>query len=323
MKCGAIRDIIEVKIPFDLNIIAYKKYIPGGQMDSKVKTGLVLEGGAMRGLFTAGVIDVLMENDIYTDGAVGVSAGAAFGCNYKSRQIGRAFRYNLRFCKDPRYCSLRSLIKTGDLYGGDFCYRVLPEQLDIFDVKSFEASPVEFYLVCTDVDTGEPVYHKCTDGKTEDLQWMRASASMPIVSNVIKISGKRLLDGGVADPIPLKYFQSIGYEKNIVVLTQPRSYEKNRGKFQFLINTMLKKYPKLAEAMKRRPFVYNQTLKYIRNEENKGNVLVIAPPEALPIGKVEHDPDRIKVVYNIGRKTALEMLDKIKEFLNDSKADDE
>ena len=289
----------------------------GGQMDSK-KTGLILEGGAMRGLFTAGVIDVLMENDIYTDGAIGVSAGAAFGCNYKSGQIGRAYRYNLRFCKDPRYCSLRSLLKTGDLYGGDFCYRVLPDELDKFDTKTFESSPIEFYMVCTDVNTGEPVYHKCTDGKRADLQWMRASASMPVVSNVIKIDGKELLDGGIADPIPLKYFQSIGYEKNIVVLTQPRTYEKSKPKLQFLLDMLLKKYPNLAEAMRRRPFVYNQTLKYIRNEEAKGNILVIAPPAALPIGKVEHDPDRIKVVYNIGRKTAEGMLDKIKEFLENA-----
>lgn len=289
-------------------------------MDSKIKTGLVLEGGAMRGLFTAGVIDVLMENDIYTDGAIGVSAGAAFGCNYKSRQIGRAFRYNLRFCKDPRYCSLRSLIKTGDLYGGDFCYRVLPEELDLFDVKTYEASELEFYYVCTDVNTGEPVYYRSTDGKTKDLQWMRASASMPIVSNIIKVDGHELLDGGIADPVPLKYFQSIGYEKNIVVLTRPRNYEKHRPKLQFVINAALRKYPKLAEAMRRRPFVYNQTLKYIRNEEHKGNAFVIAPPSPLPIGKVEHDPDRIKVVYNIGRKTALDNLDKIKEFLGYAEA---
>ena len=289
-------------------------------MDSKIKTGLVLEGGAMRGLFTAGVSDVLMENDIYTDGAIGVSAGAAFGCNYKSRQIGRAFRYNLRFCKDPRYCSLRSLIKTGDLYGGDFCYRVLPEELDLFDVKTYEASELEFYYVCTDVNTGEPVYYRSTDGKTKDLQWMRASASMPIVSNIIKVDGHELLDGGIADPVPLKYFQSIGYEKNIVVLTRPRNYEKHRPKLQFVINAALRKYPKLAEAMRRRPFVYNQTLKYIRNEEHKGNAFVIAPPSPLPIGKVEHDPDRIKVVYNIGRKTALDNLDKIKEFLGYAEA---
>lgn len=284
-------------------------------MDSRAKTGLVLEGGAMRGLFTAGVIDVLMENDIYTDGAIGVSAGAAFGCNYKSKQIGRAFRYNLRFCKDPRYCSFRSLIKTGDLYGGDFCYRVLPEELDLFDVKTYEASPMEFYFVCTDVNTGEPVYHRSTDGKTKDLQWMRASASMPIVSNIIKVDGYELLDGGISDPIPLKYFQSIGYEKNIVVLTRPRTYEKHQTKLQFMVNAMLRRYPKLAEAMRRRPFVYNQTLRYIRNEEHRGSVLVIAPPAPLPIGKVEHDPDRIRVVYNIGRKTASGMLGEIKAFL--------
>ncbi len=285
-------------------------------MESKVRVGLVLEGGAMRGLFTAGVIDVLMENGIYTDGTIGVSAGAAFGCNYKSRQIGRAYRYNLRFCKDPRYCSLRSLITTGDMFGGDFCYRVLPDELDKFDAKTFETSPMEFYLVCTDVNTGEPVYHKCSDGKGTDLQWIRASASMPLVSKVIKLGERALLDGGISDPIPLRFFQSIGYGKNIVVLTQPRTYEKHKAKFQPVLNVLLKKYPRVAEGLRKRHFIYNQTLKYIRNEEQKGNVFVIAPATSLPIGRVEHDPNRIKIVYNIGRKTTEKLLDKLREYLN-------
>ena len=143
------------------------------------KTGLVLEGGAMRGMFTCGVIDVLMENGIRFDGAAGISAGAVFGCNYKSRQIGRPVRYNKNYCKDPRYCSDRSLIKTGDLYGADFCYRELPDVLDPFDRETFKNDPMEFYIGATDVKTGKAVYHKCTDGGEDDLLWMRASASMP------------------------------------------------------------------------------------------------------------------------------------------------
>ncbi len=284
-------------------------------MSDKLKTGLVMEGGAMRGLFTCGVIDVLMINELFTDGAIGVSAGAAFGCNYVSRQYGRPLRYNKTFCKDPRFCSMRSLIKTGDIYGGDFCYREIPDELDLFDYDTFENSSTEFHLVCTDVNTGNPVYFKCKDLKGEEMQLLRASASMPIVSKPVEAAGYSLLDGGMSDSIPLKYFQSIGFEKNIVILTQPRDYRKHPSKFGPILNIALKKYPKLVETMKNRHIMYNQELKYIAREEQKGNTLVIAPPVKLPAGKIEHDPEVLQETYDIGKKTAIEMLDRIKEFL--------
>ena len=160
-----------------------------------MKKGLVLEGGAMRGMFTAGVLDVLMENNIDFDGCVGVSAGAAFGCNIKSTQIGRVIRYNTKYCKDKRYCSFKSLLTTGDIFGADFCYNKLPFELDIFDTDTFKTSPVEFFVTATDIETGKAVYHKCTDGLNDDLLWFRASASMPLVSRTVEINGLKLLDG--------------------------------------------------------------------------------------------------------------------------------
>ena len=169
-----------------------------------MKKGLIMEGGAMRGMFTAGVIDVLMENKIIFDGAIGVSAGAAFGSNIKSGQIGRAIRYNLKYCRDKRYCSLYSLFKTGNLYGADFCYRILPTKLDIFDTKSFNKNPMEFYAVCTDVLTGKPVYKKIDAMEENYLEWFRASASMPLVSEIVKIGDLSLLDGGISDSVPLQ-----------------------------------------------------------------------------------------------------------------------
>ena len=171
-------------------------------MESK-KTGLVMEGGAMRGMFTAGVLDVLLENGIEFDGAIGVSAGATFGCNFKSKQIGRAIRYNKRFCKDWRYCSLRSLITTGDLYGAKFCYDTLPNQLDIFDTETYRANPLKFYCVASDCETGKPVYKELETCDAKDLTWMRASASMPLASKVVEVDGYKLLDGGMTDSIPL------------------------------------------------------------------------------------------------------------------------
>lgn len=279
-----------------------------------MKTGLVLEGGAMRGMFTAGVLDVLMEQNIEVDGVIGVSAGATFGCNYKSKQIGRTIRYNMKYCNDPRYCSFRSLLKTGDLYGAEFCYHTLPEQLDLFDNETYEASPMEFYMVTTDVNTGEPVYYKCDKFDHEGLEWVRASASMPLVSRIVEVGGRQMQDGGISDSIPLRFFQSIGYNKNLVILTQPRDYVKKENKLLPLMKLKLKQYPKLLETMKQRHITYNDTLEYIRTEEQNGTCFVLSPKEKLPIGRIEHHPERLKAVYDIGRETALVHLDEINNF---------
>ena len=280
-----------------------------------MKTGLVLEGGAMRGLFTAGVIDVLMENGIAFDGIVGVSAGAAFGCNYKSGQPGRAIRYNTRFCKDKRYCSVRSLIKTGDMFGADFCYYEIPKKLDLFDFDAFEKSPVEFWVVCTDVETGKAVYHRCRKGDDTTLEWIRASASMPLASRIVEINGMKLLDGGIADSIPLRFMERSGYERNLVILTQPRDYRKKPSKSVKLMKAPLHRYPEFIKAAANRHNMYNNELKYVRRSESEGKAFVIAPDEKLPIGHVEHDADVLREVYRIGRNTANTKLDEIKAFL--------
>ena len=280
-----------------------------------MKKGLVLEGGAMRGLFSAGVTDLMMEEKIVFDGLIGVSAGACFGCNYKSEQIGRALRYNLDYCADKRYCSVHSLIKTGDMYGAEFCYHELPEKLDIFDKEAFEKNPMEFYIVCTDVEEGVPVYHRMDTVSYDELEWMRASASMPLVSRIVEVGGKKMLDGGVSDSVPVKYFQSIGYEKNVVVLTQPRSYRKKKNSLMPLIKTALRKYPKLIEAMAVRHELYNETLDYIWSEEKKGNVFVICTDEALPIKRTEHRTEVLKEVYDLGRSVAKRQMSELKEFL--------
>ena len=167
------------------------------------KTGLVLEGGAMRGLFSAGVLDVMMENGIEFDAAMGVSAGAVFGCNFKSGQIGRSIRYNMRFCDDPRYCSLESLRKTGDLYGVQFCYDEIPNKLDPFDKEAYRSNPMPFYAVCTNVETGKAIHKRLDNGDAKDMEYFRASASMPVVSRIVEVDGYKLLDGGITDSIPL------------------------------------------------------------------------------------------------------------------------
>ncbi len=280
-----------------------------------MKTGLILEGGAMRGMFTAGVMDVMMENDIVFDGAIGVSAGAAFGCNYKSKQIGRAARYNMKYCDDKRYCGIGSLIKTGNIFSTDFAYGEVPMKKDIFDFYTYKNNPMEFYVVCTDIESGEAVYHRYDDFSDHGFDWIRASASMPLVSEIVEIDGVKMLDGGVADSIPLKYFESIGYDRNVVILTRPGDYRKKKNNIIPLIKLKYKKYPEFVKAMEERHIKYNETLEYIAAEEQKGNVLVIRPDEALPVGRIERNRDNLKAAYEIGRNTAIKKLDKVRKFL--------
>ena len=269
----------------------------------------------MRGLFSAGVMDVMMEHGVGFDGIIGVSAGAAFGCNYKSGQAGRAIRYNMRFAKDRRYCSLWSLLTTGDLFGAEFAYHVVPSKYDLFDNEAFERSKTEFYVVCTDVLTGKAVYKRCMKGGYDFCEWIRASASMPVASRVVDLEGYKLLDGGMADSIPLAYFHSIGYEKNIVILTQPEGFRKTPNRLMPLIRWRLRSYPNIVKTMEERHLMYNRELDYVKEAERKGDTLVIRPHEALPIGHVSHNPSEMKRVYDMGRHVGEERISEIKLFL--------
>ncbi len=279
--------------------------------------GLVLEGGAMRGMFTAGVTDVLMENGIEFDGAIGTSAGAVFGCNYKSRQIGRTIRYNKKYCRDSRYVGFKNLIMTGDLYGKDFAYNELPNKLDIFDKETFSKHPMEFYVVATDVETGEAVYHKCTDGGERDTTYMRASASMPLVSNIVEIGGKKMLDGGMADSVAIKEMERMGYSKNVIILTQPIDFIKEPNKMLPVMRIKYRKYPEFIKSLETRHTRYNETIEYIKAGENRGDMFVIRPESSLGIGAMEKNPDELERVYQLGRKTALKRLEELKEFMRE------
>lgn len=278
------------------------------------KKGLILEGGAMRGLFTAGILDVMMENELRPDGIVGVSAGACFGCNVKSHQVGRAIRYNKRFARDSRYCSLSSLLKSGDIFNAEFAYHTVPTLYDPFDNETFEVDPMEFHLVCTDVLTGKAVYKNCKHGGQNFFDWVRASASMPVVSNVVEIDGYKLLDGGMADSIPLQYFESQGYDKNVVILTQPEEYIKKASKAMPLIRLALRKYPAVVEAMKNRHIMYNNQIKYVKEAENRGEILVIRPEKPIPIGHICHNPEQMQAAYDMGREHGEKYLEKIRNF---------
>lgn len=282
-----------------------------------MKKGLVLEGGAMRGLWTAGITDIMMEHGIWPDGLIGVSAGAAFGCNIKSRQIGRAIRYNTRFAKDPRYSGWKSLLTSGDYFNAEFGYHVVPYEYDIFDTEAFEANPMPFTIVCTDVETGQPVYHVMDHVDNDELEWLRASASMPLVSKVVEVDGWKLLDGGVGDSIPLEYFEKQGYKRNVVILTQPLGYRKKHLALMPLMRLALRKYPHFLKALDERHLMYNCQLDYVAEAERLGRCLVIRPDENIPIGHLSHDAQQMRHVYELGRAVGERYIEKIKEYYED------
>lgn len=283
------------------------------------KTGLVMEGGAMRGLFTIGVLDVLMEHNITFDGAMGVSAGATFGCNFKSKQIGRGLRYNLNYGKDPRYCSIQSLITTGDLYGAKFCYDEIPNKLDPFDLETYQANPMPFYVVCTNIETGKAIHWRMDTGTGKDMEYLRASASMPVVSRIVEVDGYKLLDGGIVDMIPVGSMERRGYDKNVVILTQPLGFVKKKSGILPLVRTVLRDYPALIHAMEIRHLRYNWQTEYARKQELAGNAFVIRPPYSLGIGRTENDPEELQRVYDIGRAEMEKRLEELKEFLAQAK----
>lgn len=277
--------------------------------------GLVLEGGGMRGLFTAGILDVWMEHGVQFDGIIGVSAGATFGCNYVSKQPGRVLRYQLHYIHDDRYMSFRSLLRTGDLVGATFAYHYLPTHLDLFDFETFRRSQTQFHVVCTDAQRGTPVYRRLTQMNDEELDWMRASASMPLVSRPVKLGGLQLLDGGISDSIPLQHFQQEGFQRNVVILTQPLGFRKKRTLLMPLFQLFMRRYPAIVRAMSRRHKMYNAQLDYLQEQVSQGNTLLVAPTQAIPIGRTERNAQKIQFVYDMGRRMGEETLQQVKEFL--------
>ena len=280
-----------------------------------MKLGRVLEGGGMRGMYTAGILDVLMENEIVVDGIVGVSAGTVFGCNYKSKQIGRTIRYNKKYCKDPRYGSMKSLLKTGDIFDKDFCYNRLPKELDPFDYKTFTENPMEFYATCTDANTGKAFYKRCYNGDDKEMEWFRASASMPLVSKVVEIDGGAYLDGGIADSIPIRWMQEKGFEKNIVILTRPEGYRKSKNRLLWLMRIALHKYPNMIKAMKNRHINYNESLDEVFRLRKEGKVLLFCPDAGMDVSRTESDPDKLEEAYRMGKKHAFARLEEIRAFM--------
>lgn len=276
--------------------------------------GVVFEGGGLRGCFTAGVIDVFIEKGITFDTVTGISAGACHACSFLTGQRGRAIAVGRDPIDDPRYCSMRNLIKTGNMFDEQFVFHDIPEKLFPIDNEAFKKNPAEFYVGVTDCNTGKAHYQRIND-LIGDVEWIRASSSLPLVSRFVEIDGVPYLDGGIADAIPIDFSISHGCDKNIIVLTRARDYRKKQDSMYPAMMLKYRKYPELLKVLKDRHRIYNNTLDRISELEKEGKVLVIAPEVTLAIGRTEKDKEKLTVGYKLGRKAALTQIEKIKEFL--------
>ena len=277
------------------------------------RTALVLEGGAMRGLYSAAVLDVFMQNDINVDVLYGVSAGALFGLNYKSRQIGRALRYNLKYANEKNYMGLYSLITTGDIMNRDFCFRKLVYELDKLDFETYKNNPVDFYAVVTNIKTGEPEYIKIDDAQ-EGMEYLRASGSMPFVSRPVEVDGNLYLDGAVSDAVPFKEVLETGCEKIIVILTRPLGYRKKYSPLPYKL--FYKDFPNLIETAKNSYKKYNETMDLIEKYEAENKIIVLRPSELVKMKRVEKDTKKLQRMYDLGVFDCRGKLDDIKKYIS-------
>lgn len=278
-----------------------------------MKIGFVLEGGAMRGLYTAGVLDIFMDHEIPVDGMIGVSAGTLFGVNYPSRQRGRALRYNLEHAKKSQYMGIRSLITTGNIINKDYAYYKVPMELDVFDDEAFQKSGIDFYATVTNVETGEAEYIKL-DSVFRQMEVIRATSAMPFLSEMIEWDGQKYLDGCIADSVPLQKCMEMGYDKIVVILTRPAGYRKSASNGK-MAKRYYKDYPNLVEGICNRHLEYNSTLDLLEELEEQGKIFVIRPSQELNIHRIERNAKRLTAVYDQGIKDAQDQMETLQKYL--------
>lgn len=281
------------------------------------KIGLILEGGGMRGIYTAGVLDFFIEKNIEVDTVIGVSAGSCHAASYLSKQFKRAFDVTVNYLDNQNYLSLRNFIKTGSMFGMDFMFNKIPNELNIFDYDTFNKSKSKFIAVATNCETGEPEYFELKD-LNKDIIYLQASCSIPMFSNIVEVDNYKLVDGGVSDSIPIEYAINNGYKKNIVVLTRDENYIKGKVKFSKLIKRKYKKFPKLVDAIENRHLNYNKSLDLVNKLSEDGNSIVIRPKNPVKVSQVEKDKNKLTALYNDGYSDAKEAYEDILNFIKKS-----
>lgn len=280
-----------------------------------INSGLVIEGGGMRGVYTAGVLDFFMEKDLYFEDCYAVSAGACHAASYYSKQIGRSLKVILDYINDKRYCSINSLIKTGDMFGAEMLYDIVPNELVLYDYDTFNKFKGNFYSVITNCKTGKAEYVKIKDMK-KDIIAVRASSSLPLLSRIVEINGEKYLDGGISDSIPIKKSIEDNHIKNVVILTRDQTYRKTKAGFLHLFKMKYKKYPNLVKSIENRYKMYNETIDFIEEKRKSGKVFVIQPKGPVSISRVEKDKTKLKALYNEGYNDAKECYEDLIKFIN-------
>ena len=293
--------------------------ISRGMASMKYKnTAIVVEGGGLRGSYSGGILDILADKEIKFGGAVGTSAGAIHLCSFLSGQIGRNFRVDTIHSKSPRYMSLRNLLFTGDYFAFDYCYKQIPYKIDPFEFDKFteQCQKTEFHVCITDVETGLAEYPRITDYRNEDeMNYIRASASMPILSKIVEIHGKKFLDGGVADSIPFEQMFKKGFERAVVILPRPLGYRKKINKALPLVKLAYRHYPKFVEAVATRHIRYNQALDKLAQLEAEGKVFIFRPSRLIKISDIESNKKKIANLYELGKEDAHTKMPELLKFL--------
>lgn len=279
-----------------------------------IKAGLVVEGGGMRGVYSSGVLDFFIEKDLFFENNYGVSAGACHLCSYLAKQYKRAFRVNVDYLNDKRYCSVHSLLKTGNLFGAEMLYDIIPNELNLFDYDTYNKNESNFYVVITDINTGKPEYVKIGDLK-KDIIYVRASSSLPLLAQNVKINDKEYLDGGIYDSIPIKKSIADGNKKNVVILTRDSTYRKGKNSLMPIIKLKYKKYPNFVKSMADRYIVYNEILDFIKELEDNGDVFVIRPKKPVNIGRTEKNREKLEALYNDGYNDAKDCYEELLKYL--------
>ncbi|TPG88065.1 patatin-like phospholipase family protein [Haemophilus haemolyticus] len=279
-----------------------------------MKIGLVLEGGAMRGMYTAGVLDTFLDKDFWVNGIISVSAGALFGVNYPSQQKGRAIRYNKKFISDKRYISFKSLVSTGNIVNKDFAFYEVPFKYDVFDNKTFKESDIDFYVAVTNLQTAQAEYVKLIDPLAQ-MEVLRATSAMPYVSRPVEIDGIPYLDGAIADSIPVEQMQKLGYDKIIVILTRTLEYRKSKP-MAWIAKWFYRRYPHFADAVNQRYAMYNQQVENVIKLAEKGDIFVIRPSVDLKIKRIEKDPNKLQAMYELGIKDMQLQWKNLLDYLN-------
>lgn len=278
------------------------------------KTGLILEGGGMRGIYTAGVLDFFLDKQLDFETVIGVSAGACNACNYISKQRGRNYQVTTDYLKQPEYLSFRNFLKEKSAFGMEFIFDQIPNKLNLFDYTTYHQNKMQLIAVSSDVETGKAVYRPIVNMRT-DLDYLRSSMSIPLLSPIIEIDGKKLLDGGISDAIPIRYAQSLGYQKNVLILTRDASYRKDKNTFMPLLKNVFKAYPNFVKALDERHVNYNNTLNLVHMLQQQKQVFIIQPQTPITISSLEKNKTKLKQLYEQGYHDAQQSYDDLLNFL--------